>query len=96
MTGGVVGAHGRLTDTQFTVVEQLLYDTAGAGLAESTRDRAKGARQQMAEALAAAKPGAQADLVLWNGNPLEDPELFSDPTKAVLVLRAGQIVKDLR
>lgn len=97
VTGGVVGAHGRLTDTQFTVVEQLLYDTAGAGLAESTRDRAKGAREQMAEALAVAKPGAQADLVLWNGNPLEDPELFSDPTKAVLVLRAGrQIVKDLR
>ncbi|WP_405850772.1 amidohydrolase family protein [Streptomyces niveus] len=96
MTGGVVGAHGRLTDTQFTVVEQLLYDTAGAGLAESTRDRGRGARQQMAEALAVAKHGAQADLVLWNGNPLEDPELFSDPTKAVLVLRAGQIVKDLR
>jgi imidazolonepropionase-like amidohydrolase len=41
-------------------------------------------------------PGAQADLVLWNGNPLEDPELLSDPTNAVLVIQAGQIVKDLR
>ncbi|MEV0023993.1 amidohydrolase family protein [Streptomyces atroolivaceus] len=41
-------------------------------------------------------PGAQADLVTWNGNPLEDPELFSDPTDAVLVIQAGQIVKDLR
>ncbi|MFJ6825884.1 amidohydrolase family protein [Streptomyces niveus] len=41
-------------------------------------------------------PGAQADLVLWNGNSLKHPELFPDPTKAVLVLRAGQIVKDLR
>ncbi|MEU9188592.1 amidohydrolase family protein [Streptomyces sp. NPDC048484] len=41
-------------------------------------------------------PGAQADLVPWNGNPLEDPELFSDPTNAVLVMQAGQIVKDLR
>ncbi|MEV8287703.1 hypothetical protein [Streptomyces niveus] len=40
--------------------------------------------------------GAQADLVLWNGNSLKHPELFPDPTKAVLVLRAGQIVKDLR
>ncbi|MFD3612053.1 amidohydrolase family protein [Streptomyces atroolivaceus] len=41
-------------------------------------------------------PGAQADLVMWNGNPLENPELFSDPTNAVLVIQAGQIVKDLR
>ncbi|WP_254667987.1 amidohydrolase family protein [Streptomyces griseus] len=41
-------------------------------------------------------PGARADLVLWSGNPLEDPELFSDPTNAVLVIQAGQIVKDLR
>lgn len=32
----------------------------------------------------------------WNGNPLEDPELFSDPTNAVLVIQAGRIVKDLR
>ncbi|MGW5698543.1 amidohydrolase family protein, partial [Streptomyces asiaticus] len=219
VTGGVVGAHDRLTDTQFTVeeiavavqeaaarntyvtvhahnnegirnaveagvrcvehgtsldestailmaarevalvptfavVEQLLHDTAGAGLAESTRDRAKGVHEQMTEALAVAKhagvriglgsdligpaqdrrgkelslraaletpmealvaatrtnaeilglsgqvgvitPGAQADLVLWNGNPLEDPELFADPTNAVLVIQAGQIVKDLR
>ncbi|MEU6033253.1 hypothetical protein ABZ825_40740 [Streptomyces tauricus] len=41
-------------------------------------------------------PSAQADLLLWNGNPLEDPELFPDPTNAVLVSQAGQIVKDLR
>jgi len=41
-------------------------------------------------------PGAQADLVLWNGNPVEDPELFADPANAVLVLKAGRVVKDLR
>ena len=138
----------------FAVVEQLLHDTAGAGLAKSVRDRAKGAREQMRHALAVAKhagvriglgsdligpaqdrrgkelslraaletpmealvaatrtnaeilglsgqvgvitPGAQADLVLWNGNPVEDPELFADPANAVLVLKAGRVVKDLR
>jgi imidazolonepropionase-like amidohydrolase len=219
VTGGVVGAHDRLTDTQFTVeeiavavqeaaarhtyvtvhahnnegirnaveagvrcvehgtdldestatlmaarevalvptfavVEQLLHDTAGAGLDASTRDRVLGVRERMTEALAVAKeagvriglgsdligpaqnrrgeelrlrakletpmealvaatrtnaeilglsgragviaPGAQADLVLWNGNPVEDPELFADPANAVLVLQAGRIVKDLR
>ncbi|MGA6161336.1 amidohydrolase family protein [Amycolatopsis magusensis] len=219
VTGGVVGAHDRLTDTQFTVdeiavavqeatargtyvtahahnnegirnaveagvrciehgtdldestatlmaarevalvptfavVEQLLHDTAGAGLGESTRDRVLGVRERMTEALAVAKaagvriglgsdligpaqdrrgeeltlrakletpmealvaatktnaeilglservgviaPGMQADLVLWNGNPLEDPELFADPANAVLVVQAGRVVKDLR
>ncbi|MFE7811209.1 amidohydrolase family protein [Streptomyces sp. NPDC057433] len=138
----------------FAVVEQLLHDTAGAGPAGSTRDRAKGAREQMTKALAVAKhagvrigpgsdligpaqdrrgrelslraaletpmeapvaatrtnaeilglsgqvgvitPGAQAELVLRNGNPLEDPEPFSDPTNAVLVIQAGHIAKDLR
>jgi imidazolonepropionase-like amidohydrolase len=219
VTGGVVGAHDRLTDTQFTVeeiavavqeaaargtyvtvhahnndgirnaveagvrcvehgtdldestailmatrevalvptfavVEQLLHDTAGAGLEVSTRDRVMGVRERMTEALAVAKeagvriglgsdligpaqdrrgeelrlraeletpmealvaatktnaeilglsgqvgviaPGAQADLVLWNGNPVEDPELFADPANAVLVIKAGRVVKDLR
>jgi imidazolonepropionase-like amidohydrolase len=138
----------------FAVVDQLLHDTDGAGLAESIRDRAKGVREQMTQALAVAEhagvriglgsdligpaqdrrgtelslrsaletprealvaatrtnaeilglsgevgvitPGAQADPVLGNGNPLEDPELFSDPTNAVLVIQAGKIVKDLR
>nr|WP_042185369.1 amidohydrolase family protein [Kibdelosporangium sp. MJ126-NF4]CEL16489.1 FIG00997878: hypothetical protein [Kibdelosporangium sp. MJ126-NF4]CTQ90441.1 FIG00997878: hypothetical protein [Kibdelosporangium sp. MJ126-NF4] len=219
VTGGVVGAHDRLTDTQFTVeeiavavqeaaargtyvtvhahnnegirnaveagvrcvehgtdldestatlmaarevalvptfavVEQLLHDTAGAGLGESTRDRVTGVRERMTEALAVAKgagvriglgsdligpaqdrrgeeltlraehetpmealvaatrtnaeilglsgqvgviaPGMQADLVLWNGNPLEDPKLFADPANAVVVVQAGHVVKDLR
>ncbi|MDX3059151.1 amidohydrolase family protein [Streptomyces sp. NE06-03E] len=39
----------------FAVVEQLLHDTAGAGLTESTRDRVEGVREQMTKALAAAK-----------------------------------------
>lgn len=41
-------------------------------------------------------PGKQADLVLWNGNPLEDPNIFADPANAVLVVQAGRVVKDLR
>ncbi|MDP9183953.1 MAG: amidohydrolase family protein [Actinomycetota bacterium] len=219
VTGGVVGAHDRLTDTQFTieeiavavqeaaargtyvtvhahnnegirnaveagvrcvehgtdldeptaalmaeravalvptfaVVEQLLHDAAGAGLGESTRERVAGVRERMTQALLVAKDaglriglgsdligpaqsrrgeelrlraeletpmdalvaatktnaeilglsgevgvieqGKQADLVLWNGNPLEDPKLFSDPANAVVVVQAGRIVKDLR
>ncbi|MET9258510.1 amidohydrolase family protein [Amycolatopsis sp. NPDC004079] len=41
-------------------------------------------------------PGLQADLVLWNGNPLENPKLFADPANAVVVVQAGRVVKDLR
>ncbi|HEY2063409.1 MAG TPA: amidohydrolase family protein, partial [Amycolatopsis sp.] len=39
----------------FAVVEQLLHDTAGAGLGESTRDRVLGVRERMVSALAVAK-----------------------------------------
>ncbi|WP_370936789.1 amidohydrolase family protein [Amycolatopsis sp. cg13] len=41
-------------------------------------------------------PGLQADLVLWNGNPLEHPNLFAAPANAVVVVQAGRVVKDLR
>lgn len=41
-------------------------------------------------------PGRQADFVLWNGNPLDNPQLFSDRDNAVVVVQAGRIVKDLR
>ncbi|MBN9742442.1 peptidase M38 [Amycolatopsis sp. A1MSW2902] len=41
-------------------------------------------------------PGFQADFVLWNGNPLENPQLFSDPANAIVVVQAGRVVKDLR
>jgi hypothetical protein len=34
--------------------------------------------------------------VLWNGNPLDDPDLFANPANAVLVMQAGRVVKDLR
>ncbi|MYW89818.1 amidohydrolase family protein [Amycolatopsis rubida] len=41
-------------------------------------------------------PGLQADFVLWNGNPLENPHLFADPANAIVVVKAGHVVKDLR
>ncbi|MEV6877464.1 amidohydrolase family protein [Amycolatopsis sp. NPDC051128] len=162
VTGGVVGAHDRLTDTQFTVEEIAVavqeaaargtYVTVhahnndgirnaveagvrcvehGTDLDEPTatlmaargvtlvptyrgeelRLRAKldtpmdalvAATKTNAEILGLSgragviAPGAQADLVLWNGNPVEDPELFADPANAVVVLQAGRVVKDLR
>jgi imidazolonepropionase-like amidohydrolase len=153
-TAALMAARGVALVPTFAVVEQLLHDTAGAGLGESTRERVAGVRERMTEALRVAKeagvrvglgsdligpaqsrrgeelrlraeletpmdalvaatktnaeilglssevgiiePGMQADLVLWNGNPLEDPKVFSDPSNAVLVVQAGRVVKDLR
>ncbi|MFD4641612.1 amidohydrolase family protein [Lentzea sp. NPDC058436] len=152
-TAALMAARGVALVPTFAVVEQLLHDTAGAGLGEATRERVTGVRERMVTALAIAKaagvriglgsdligpaqdrrgeelrlraqiespmdalvaatktnaeilglpevgliaPGMQADLVLWNGNPLEDPALFADPANAVLVVQAGRVVKDLR
>lgn len=40
--------------------------------------------------------GKLADLVAWRSDPLADPEVFGDPGNAVLVVKAGELVKDLR
>jgi imidazolonepropionase-like amidohydrolase len=37
-----------------------------------------------------------ADLVAWQRNPLEDPKAFADPDMAALVVKGGQIVKEMR
>jgi imidazolonepropionase-like amidohydrolase len=40
--------------------------------------------------------GMSADLVAWQRNPLEDPKAFADPDMAALVVKGGQIVKEMR
>lgn len=40
--------------------------------------------------------GKRADLVAWSADPLADPRVFVDPGRAVLVVKAGEVVKDIR
>ena len=40
--------------------------------------------------------GKLADLVAFDGDPLQDPELFDQPERIVLVVQSGKVVKDLR
>ncbi|WP_456697523.1 amidohydrolase family protein [Aeromicrobium sp. P5_D10] len=40
--------------------------------------------------------GKRADLVLFDGNPLDDPSLFNELSKIALVIKDGQIVQDRR
>ena len=42
------------------------------------------------------RPGLFADMVLWDGNPIEQPTLFNTRDRAVVVLKGGRIVKDIR
>ncbi|HWC39659.1 MAG TPA: amidohydrolase family protein [Acidimicrobiales bacterium] len=40
--------------------------------------------------------GKLADLVAFDGDPVQDPELFDQPERVVLVVQGGKVVKDLR
>jgi len=42
------------------------------------------------------EPGKRADLIAVDGDPLDEPALFDDPARVVLVVKAGRVVKDTR
>jgi len=46
--------------------------------------------------LGTVEAGKKADLIAVSGDPLTDPDLFDDPARVVLVIKNGQVVKDLR
>jgi imidazolonepropionase-like amidohydrolase len=46
--------------------------------------------------IGAVTPGRYADLVAVDFDPLAEPALFDDPSRVVLVVRGGEIVKDTR
>jgi imidazolonepropionase-like amidohydrolase len=50
----------------------------------------------LSDRLGTVKPGKWADLIVVQGNPLEDIALFEDGRKNVLlVMKEGQILKDI-
>jgi imidazolonepropionase-like amidohydrolase len=51
---------------------------------------------RMDDRLGTIMPGKLADLIAVTGDPLTEPDLFDDPTRVVLVIKGGQIVKDTR
>ncbi len=50
----------------------------------------------LAESVGTVRVGMQADLVAWQNDPLEDAKAFADPEMAVLVVKNGEVVKDVR
>lgn len=73
----------------------LVAEVVGAhqALLTATRDNAKVLRVD--RHLGTVERGKLADLVLVNGNPLEDPRLLADPSNIALVVKSGEIAKDL-
>jgi imidazolonepropionase-like amidohydrolase len=49
----------------------------------------------LADKLGTIAAGKWADMVVIDGNPLEDVQLFAQPDKVVLVMKEGRVVKDL-
>lgn len=50
----------------------------------------------MSDQIGTLAPGYLADLIAVDFNPLSEPELFDDPGHVVLVIKNGEIVKDIR
>lgn len=49
----------------------------------------------LADKLGTIAEGKWADLIVVDGNPLEDVQLFAQPDKVVMVMKEGRIAKDL-
>ena len=51
---------------------------------------------RLGERIGRVAEGLVADVVAVDGDPLAEPSLFDDPDRVVLVVKAGQVVKDTR
>lgn len=51
---------------------------------------------RVADKIGSIEAGKLADLVAVDFDPLDEPGLFDDPSRVVLVVKGGQVVKDIR
>jgi imidazolonepropionase-like amidohydrolase len=65
-----------------------------AALVSATRTNAE--LLQREDDIGTVTEGKLADLVVFDGDPLQDPELFDQPERVVVVIQGGKVVKDLR
>ena len=49
----------------------------------------------LADKLGTVAAGKWADLIVVDGNPLEDVQIFAQPDKVVMVMKEGKVLKDL-
>ncbi|MFI6284653.1 amidohydrolase family protein [Streptomyces sp. NPDC051018] len=86
--GGGSWSHGR----ELALKADLIGPMAAITSATSVNARILGLDGR----LGTVRPGATADLIAVDGDPLTDPGLFDDPARVVLVVKDGRVVKDTR
>ena len=73
--------------------ELLRLASAGLGAAGAIRAATLGGAVALGRSdLGVIEPGAIADLLVIDGDPIADPELLADPTRPPVVIRAGRVV----
>jgi imidazolonepropionase-like amidohydrolase len=88
----LLGPEQRHRGLELTLKSRLLGPMAA--LVSATRTN--GELLQREDDIGTVTEGKLADLVVFDGDPLEDPELFDQPERVVLVIQGGKVVKDLR
>jgi imidazolonepropionase-like amidohydrolase len=82
--------HGRNGQELRRMVELGLTPTDAIRAATSSASSLLGLDQQ----IGSVEPGKLADLIVVDGNPLEDIALLENPNRIVTVIQEGEIVKD--
>jgi imidazolonepropionase-like amidohydrolase len=77
---------------ELVVKSELLDPMAAITSATSTN----AAILRLGERIGRVSEGLEADVIAVDGDPLAEPSLFDDPGRVVLVVKAGQVVKDTR
>jgi imidazolonepropionase-like amidohydrolase len=88
----LLGAEQNRHGLELVLKARILGPMAAIVSATSTNARI----MRVDDRLGTVAPGKLADLIAVTGDPLTEPDLFDDPTRVVLVIKGGQIVKDTR
>lgn len=97
--GILVGAGADLIgpdQKEYGMETALVAEVVGAkqALLTVTRDNARVLR--LDKELGTLEPGKMADVILVNGNPIDDPGLLADPANIASVIKGGKVCKDTR
>lgn len=74
------------------IVLKAAYMGNHAAILSATRTNAELFR--LSDRIGTVEPGKDADLILVDGNPLEQIEVLAEPEKVVMVIKGGAVVKD--
>ncbi|WP_413098167.1 amidohydrolase family protein [Streptomyces sp. Inha503] len=88
----LIGPHQALRGREVTLRAEI--ESPMLALESATRVNAEILR--IADEVGTIEAGKLADLTAWAGDPLENPELFTEPGSVALVVQGGHVVKETR